>query len=126
MISCYVTGLEYNAERRQDPTFIDKKHIRMRKFDPNTNEYTTQQGNAFTVERVMPVPYTLQLNVDVWTSNTNQKLQLLEQLLVLFNPALEIQSTDNYLDWTSLSYMLLVSMMIKAALQKVLLMDKYC
>ena len=104
MISCYVTGLEYNAERRQDPTFVDKKHIRMRKFDPNTNEYTTQQGNAFTVERVMPVPYTLQLNVDVWTSNTNQKLQLLEQLLVLFNPALEIQSTDNYLDWTSLSY----------------------
>ena len=104
MISCYVTGLEYNVERRQDPTFIDKKHIRMRKFDPNTNEYTTQQGNAFTVERVMPVPYTLQLNVDVWTSNTNQKLQLLEQLLVLFNPALEIQSTDNYLDWTSLSY----------------------
>jgi len=104
MISCYITGLEYNAERRQDPTFIDKKHIRMRKFDANTNEYTTQQGNAFTVERVMPVPYTLQLNVDVWTSNTNQKLQLLEQLLVLFNPALEIQSTDNYLDWTSLSY----------------------
>ena len=104
MISCYITGLEYNAERRQDPTFVDKKHIRMRKFDPNTNEYNTQQGNAFTVERVMPVPYTLQLNVDVWTSNTNQKLQLLEQLLVLFNPALEIQSTDNYLDWTSLSY----------------------
>ena len=104
MISCYMTGLEYNAERRQDPTFIDKKHIRMRKFDPNTNEYNTQQGNAFTVERVMPVPYTLQLNVDVWTSNTNQKLQLMEQILVLYNPALEIQSTDNYLDWTSLSY----------------------
>ena len=28
----------------------------------------------------------------------------MEQILVLFNPALEIQSTDNYLDWTSLSY----------------------
>ncbi len=104
MISCYITGLEYNPERRQDPTFIDKKHIRMRKFDPNTNSYNTQQGNAFTVERVMPVPYTLQLNVDVWTSNTNQKLQLMEQILVLYNPSLEIQSTDNYLDWTSLSY----------------------
>jgi len=104
MISCYIGGLEYNAERRQDPSFIDKKHIRMRKFDPNTNEYTTQQGNAFTIERMMPVPYTLQMNVDIWTSNTNQKLQLLEQILVLFNPALEIQSTDNYLDWTSLSY----------------------
>jgi hypothetical protein len=103
MISCYITGMEYNRERIQDPTFVDKKHIRMRKFDPNTNEYTTQQGNAFTIERLMPVPYTLQMNVDIWTSNTNQKLQLLEQILVLFNPSLEIQSTDNYLDWTSLS-----------------------
>lgn len=104
MISCYITGLEYNPDRRQDPTFVEKKHIRMRKFDPNTNEYNTQQGNAFTIERMMPVPYTLNMSVDIWTSNTNQKLQLLEQLLVLFNPALEIQSTDNYLDWTSLSY----------------------
>ena len=104
MISCYITGLEYNPDRRQDPTFVEKKHVRMRKFDPNTNEYNTQQGNAFTIERMMPVPYTLNISVDIWTSNTNQKLQLLEQLLVLFNPALEIQSTDNYLDWTSLSY----------------------
>jgi hypothetical protein len=30
-------------------------------------------------------------------------MQLLEQILVLFNPALEIQSTDNYIDWTSLT-----------------------
>jgi len=104
MIACHITGLEYNPERRQDPTFVEKKHIRMRKFDPNTNSYNTQQGNAFTIERLMPVPYTLQLSVDIWTSNTNQKLQLLEQILVLFNPSLEIQSTDNYLDWTSLSY----------------------
>ena len=104
MIACYITNLNYSPERRQDPTFVDKKHIRMRKFDTNTNSYTTQQGNAFTIERMMPVPYILQMSVDIWTSNTNQKLQLLEQILVLFNPALEIQSTDNYLDWTSLSY----------------------
>jgi hypothetical protein len=55
----------------------------------------------------MPVPYTLTLKLDIWTSNTEQKLQLLEQLTILFNPALEIQSTDNYIDWTSLSYVLL-------------------
>ena len=104
MISCYITALEHNLDRMQEPTFVDKKHIRMRKYDKNTGEYTTQQGNAFTVERIMPAPYTLTMNTDIWTSNTTQKLQLLEQILVLFNPALEIQSTDNYLDWTSLSY----------------------
>ena len=51
----------------------------------------------------MPVPYKLTLNCDIWTSNTNQKFQIFEQVATLFNPALEIQSTDNYLDWTSLS-----------------------
>mgnify|MGYP003340500424 CR=1 FL=1 len=51
----------------------------------------------------MPVPYKLTLKLDIWTSNTNQKMQLLEQIIPLFNPALEIQSTDNFVDWTSLS-----------------------
>jgi hypothetical protein len=55
----------------------------------------------------MPVPYKLTINLDVWTSNTSQKLQLLEQILTLFNPSLEIQSTDNYIDWSSLSVMYL-------------------
>lgn len=37
------------------------------------------------------------------TSNTDQKLQLLEQILVLFNPALEIQQNDNPVDWTTIT-----------------------
>jgi hypothetical protein len=103
MISCYITEFNYARDRVQEPNFIDKKHIRMRKYNKDTGEYENQQGNAFTIERLMPVPYNLTMNVDIWTSNTQQKLQLMEQILVLYNPALEIQSTDNYLDWTSLS-----------------------
>jgi hypothetical protein len=34
-------------------------------------------------------------------------MQLLEQILTLFNPSLEIQSTDNYIDWTSLTVLYL-------------------
>ena len=30
-------------------------------------------------------------------------MQIIEQIAILFNPSLEIQSTDNYIDWTSLS-----------------------
>jgi hypothetical protein len=51
----------------------------------------------------MPVPYTLRMTVEIWTSNYLQKLELIEQVASLYNPSLEIQSTDNYLDWTSLS-----------------------
>ena len=103
MISCYISGLQYDRQRVQEPNFISKIGVRERKYDPDTDSYLNIQGNAFTIERLMPVPYKITLKADVWTSNTDQKLQILEQMLVLFNPSLEIQSTDNYVDWTSLS-----------------------
>jgi hypothetical protein len=87
----------------QEPYFVSNIQVRQRTYDADTDTYETTQGNAFTIERLMPVPYKLTINLDIWTSNTNQKLQILEQILVLFNPALEIQSTDNYIDWTSMT-----------------------
>ena len=84
MMSAYVTAMEYSRERVQEPYWVDKKHIRMRKYNQDTGQYTTEQGNAFTVERLMPVPYDLSMNLDIWTSNTTQKLQLLEQILVFY------------------------------------------
>lgn len=107
MMTVSVTALTYDRERVQNPTFVDKMHIRERKFNEETQTYSIYQGNAVTVERLMPVPYQLTINLDIWTSNTEQKLQLLEQILPLFNPDLELQSTDNFVDWTSLSMILL-------------------
>lgn len=102
-----ITALKYDRERVQNPTHVNKLHIRERKYNNETDTYSMYQGNAVTVERIMPVPYEMTFNLDIWTSNTEQKLQLLEQILPLFNPDLELQSTDNYVDWTSLSYILL-------------------
>jgi hypothetical protein len=103
MMTFYINALDYARDRVQEPYHVNKMHVRQRKYDPTTEEWDIKQGNAFTVERPMPVPYNLGITLDIWTSNTNQKLQLKEQLLILFNPSLEIQSTDNYIDWTSLS-----------------------
>ena len=102
-MAVYISNLTYDRNRVQDPTFVGKMNIRQRAYNEDTGSYDQTQGNAFTIERLMPVPHTLELKVDIWTSNTEQKLQLLEQLTILFNPELEIQSTDNYVDWTSLS-----------------------
>jgi len=104
LMTVYISDLQYDRDRMQQPSHIDKINVRTRAVDQNTGEYTQQQGEAYTVERHMPTPYRLNMNVDIWTTNTEQKLQLLEQILTLFNPDLEIQSTDNYIDWTSLSY----------------------
>ena len=103
LITYYITALEYDQRRTQDPTFIDKIQVRQRVYDSETGMYDEKQSQAFTIERLMPVPYTLRVNVDFWTTNYNQKLELIEQLGTLFNPSLEIQSTDNFVDWTSLS-----------------------
>jgi hypothetical protein len=103
MMTFYITALDYDRPRIQEPNFVSTIAVRQRTYDSDTDSYETTQGNAFTIDRLMPVPYKLTMNLDIWTSNTNQKMQLLEQILVLFNPALEIQSTDNYIDWTSLT-----------------------
>jgi hypothetical protein len=103
MISCYISNLRYDRERVQDPSFVSNMSIRQRVYDPVTDTYGTTQGNAFTVERLMPVPHTIEMKVDIWTSNSMQKHQLMEQILCWFNPSVELQSTDNYIDWTSLT-----------------------
>ena len=103
LMTFYITALEYDRPRMQEPNFVSNIQVRQRTYDSATDTYETTQGNAFTIERLMPVPYKLTIALDIWTSNTNQKMQILEQILVLFNPALEIQSTDNYIDWTSLT-----------------------
>ena len=110
-ISCYISALEMDTSRLSDPTFVSKVHVRERRFTDasGTREYQNAQGGNYTVERLAPTPFKMTMKADIWTSNTDQKLQLLEQILVLFNPSLELQTTDNYLDWTSLSTLYLTS-----------------
>ena len=102
-IAVYVTGLELDKDRLTDATYTRSTNIRERAYDDTNNEYLNTQGKNYTVERLIPTPYLLRINADIWASNTDQKLQILEQLLVLFNPSLEMQTTDNFIDWTSIT-----------------------
>ena len=109
-IGVYITGLEQDRTRTADSTYTNKVNIRERAYDAENKEYLNTQGKNYTVERIMPSPYTLNVNVDIWSTNTDQKLQILEQILMLFNPSLEIQTTDNYIDWSSLTSVELTTM----------------
>jgi len=106
-ISVYVGDLSLDRTRLSDSSFVGKVNFRERdiQVDPITGNdtYNQSQGRNYTVERVMPTPFLLKMKVDIWSANTDQKLQILEQILVLFNPSLELQTTDNYVDWTSLT-----------------------
>ena len=108
-MAIYITNLEMARDRLADATYVSKIHVRERQYDESGKEYLNVQGANYTVERLMPTPYTLGVSCDIWSTNTEQKLQILEQVMMLFNPSLEIQTTDNYIDWTSLSVVDLTS-----------------
>ena len=102
-IACYIRELNYDRERMQNPYHVEKQHLRERDVLED-GTYSNKLGAGYTVEKVMPSPFRLEVTADIYSSNTDQKLQILEQILYLFNPDFEIQKSDNYIDWTSLSY----------------------
>ena len=106
-IACSIGSLLIARDRVHEPMLVDKLQIAERQFDSTANAYSTsanaqsRPGNLYSTDRYMPVPYNLTMQVDIWSGNTDQKLQLLEQILILFNPSIQLQQNTNPLDWTS-------------------------
>lgn len=101
LISLSMSEIQPATDRTQAPFYQDVRQTAERKFNADTNSYESGIGNLYTVERYMPVPYNMQLQVDIWTTNTDTKFQILEQIMVLFNPTIQLQSNSNPFDWTS-------------------------
>lgn len=56
-----------------------------------------------TVVQLMPVPYTMTMELAIYTSNMQQQRQILEQILVFFDPILQIQKSDDVFDFTKIT-----------------------
>jgi frataxin-like iron-binding protein CyaY len=100
-ISVGIQSLQLARERAQDPFMVDTQQVAEREWNKEAGSYTSEQGNLYTVQRYMPVPYNMTIQVDIFTTNTDTKLQILEQIFVLFNPSIQLQSNDNPLDWSN-------------------------
>jgi len=100
-IAVTIQSLQPARDRTHEPFLVDTNQVAERHFNEDSGTYTSEQGNLYTTQRYMPVPYNLTIQVDIWTTNTDTKLQIMEQVLVLFNPSIQLQSNSNPLDWTS-------------------------
>lgn len=94
-MSAYMTNLQLAPERRKVQAYVDQR-------------VTLPTGGIFpddltVVKRAMPVPYNMSLELSIWASNTQQMHQILEQLLVIFNPDLQIQKSEGVFDWTKIT-----------------------
>lgn len=94
-MSAHMSNLALAPERRKVQAFVDQR-------------VTMPVGGVFptdltVVKRAMPVPYNMTIELSFYASNLNQRDQILEQILVLFNPDLQIQKSDGPFDWTKLT-----------------------
>ena len=81
-ITVTIGSLQIARDRTADPFLVQTDQIAEREFNPDTNSYGTVQGNLYTTQKYMPVPYNLTINVDIWTTNTDTKMQIMEQILL--------------------------------------------
>lgn len=94
-MAIHLQSLSVAPERRKVQAYIDQR-------------VTMPVGGVFpddltVVKRAMPVPYNCTMELTIYASNTQQMHQILEQILVLFNPDIQIQKSDAPFDWTKLS-----------------------
>jgi hypothetical protein len=102
MFSAYIDNIKIVPDRRQATQYVGVASVIEREFDKTTQTYGPGPGIRQDIERYMPVPYDITFKLDVWTPNTTIKLQLMEQILTIFNPSIQLQQDSNVLDWTSI------------------------
>lgn len=102
MFSVWIESIKMAPTRRQDTQFVGKVSSIERQFNKETQTYGTEAGIRYDVERYMPVPYDVIFKLDCWTSNTLNKMQIMEQINCFFNPSIQLQQNSNLFDWTSI------------------------
>jgi hypothetical protein len=95
-----MTGIALAPGNRKGINVVDR-----RVFLPEGGVYPTDLKVSV---RVMPIPYIMTCELSIYASNTMQLHQIIEQLLVLFDPTLQIQKNDSAFDWTKISVVELV------------------
>ena len=95
MMSANISGIDMAPELRKGTG-----NVRRQSYLPRGG---VVPDDIEVVRQHMPVPYRLNADLSIWTSNTEQRYQLLEQILVVFDPFVQIQKNDAVFDWTKLT-----------------------
>lgn len=103
IMSCTMTSLTQKSEWRQAPQHYERLNIIERARDAEGNLLINQPGKKKSIERWQPVPYDMGIEISIWASNNDQMFQLMEQILSVFNPDMDIALSNSLADWTFLT-----------------------
>jgi hypothetical protein len=87
MMSAHITGMDLASDRMKG-TGVVTTNVRV-----PIGGSIAQDG--YTVRSKMGIPYNLKMDLTIVTSNAEQQFQILEQILPLFDPTLQIQPSDS-------------------------------
>lgn len=93
MIVTYLNAIDLAPHRRKGVGQTDRRTVM-----PHAGVYPQ---DLKVMERYMPIPYDLSFEVAVFSTNTDQAFQILEQLMMVFDPTLQIQVSEASFDWTA-------------------------
>jgi hypothetical protein len=94
-MSAYLTSIKQSPDRRK---FVGQEHAES--FVPRG---ALLPDGVQVIHRYMPIPYIATIEFSIYSSNTYQRFQILEQILILFDPDLQIQRSDAEFDWTKIT-----------------------
>lgn len=107
-ITVTISNMELARDQVRAP-MSNQTVVGVNKKDPVTGQYANQLEGYYEIERYNPVPWNFEFDVDIWTTNQQNKFELFEQIATLFSPAVPLQLGNNPLDPTSFSYVELTS-----------------
>ena len=95
MFSAHIADIQFARDRQKGVGTT-----RRSTFMPSGGVFPT---DVSVVEHRMPVPYDLIFELNVYASNQDQMMQILEQIMMIFDPILQVQTSDDYFDWTKIT-----------------------
>jgi len=105
IMSAWLSNLRLTPERRKGvPTQRCKAYMPTGSLFPD---------DIKVVEQRMPIPYAGTYDLHIWASNQDQHYQILEQIMMIFPPNLQIQTSDEPFDWTKITQVELVDMRLE-------------
>jgi hypothetical protein len=60
-------------------------------------------NDTVTVSQIMAIPFNLTMELHIFSNNNDVRWQILEQILVLFNPSVQIQTSDAKFDGSKIT-----------------------
>lgn len=108
MMTINITNIKLDRPHAQGD--IKKTSIVPLNKNLGTNSYANNELDSIhEVTFMNPVPWVMEFNLNIWTTNLTNKLELWEQITALFNPSIELQVNDNPLDPNSITFIELVN-----------------